>query len=289
MRGLTNLSIAEAHFGNLAEVEQLQVRAVELARRAGDREGEWFALGNLTGTYFEAGKWDEVLDVVAEVPPGLETQAAFVHGNTAEVARHRGDLALARKALGYVERLAGSASVQDRAVYVSTRAASLFAEARHDQVVELLADARADLEADASQLVWMDLLTAEAALAAGRHDAAAEALASDALGPEQTEPGVRAQTTRFRAQISAAAGDVTRAEESFKVAAASFREYGMPFYLACTQQEHAEWLISVGRADEAEPLVAEAREVFERLRATPWLERANALAAQLPTRDRVPA
>ena len=51
----------------------------------------------------------------------------------------------------------------------------------------------------------------------------------------------------------------------------------MPFYLAVVQLEHAELLASLGRSDECGPLLAEARETFERLRATPWLERLDAL------------
>jgi hypothetical protein len=42
-----------------------------------------------------------------------------------------------------------------------------------------------------------------------------------------------------------------------------------------THLEHAEWLDGQGRSEEAEPLLAEARETFERLEATPWLERAR--------------
>ena len=41
--------------------------------------------------------------------------------------------------------------------------------------------------------------------------------------------------------------------------------------------EHAEWLAGEGRIEEAEPLAAEAREIFERLRATPYLERLDRL------------
>ncbi len=37
-----------------------------------------------------------------------------------------------------------------------------------------------------------------------------------------------------------------------------------------------EWLETIGRRDEAEPLRAAARETFERLGAVPWLERATA-------------
>jgi hypothetical protein len=52
-----------------------------------------------------------------------------------------------------------------------------------------------------------------------------------------------------------------------------FRELTAPFHPAVTQVEQAEWLIAEGRAGEARPLVTEAREVFERLEAKPWLER----------------
>jgi hypothetical protein len=55
-----------------------------------------------------------------------------------------------------------------------------------------------------------------------------------------------------------------------------FREFGFVFYLAVTQLEHGEWLVGEGRDTEAEPLLSEARETFERLRAAPWLERLDA-------------
>jgi len=48
-----------------------------------------------------------------------------------------------------------------------------------------------------------------------------------------------------------------------------------------TQLEHGEWLAGQGRRDEAEPLLAEARETFERLEAAPWLERAAQLGVEV--------
>jgi hypothetical protein len=42
--------------------------------------------------------------------------------------------------------------------------------------------------------------------------------------------------------------------------------------------EHGEWLVETGRAGEAEPLLGEARETFERLEAAPWLERLETVA-----------
>jgi hypothetical protein len=61
----------------------------------------------------------------------------------------------------------------------------------------------------------------------------------------------------------------------------------MPFYLAVTQLEHAEWLVTQDRPEEAEPLLGDARETFERLQATPWLDRLA--APQLQKHAQVPA
>ncbi len=288
MRGYTNLSSAETRLGNLAASEELTLRCVELARRIGDRQGEWFSLGNLSESYFQTGKWDEVVRITEELPSGLEAPALALHVNTAEIARHRGDVTTAREALDKVAPYAHSASFQDRALYVATNYNVLMAEERPEEALALIESMKADLETDADA-AWVDLVIAEAALASGRADRAAEAVAVvEALSAGDTGPLIRAQAARFRALAAAAEGDAQRAEDSFKIAAAAFREYGTPFLLACTQVEHAEWLVTQGRAEEAAPLVAEARETFERLRATPWLERADALAGRLPQPEQVP-
>jgi len=289
MRGYTNLCAAEIQLGNLAEAEELTTRSLELARRIGDRESEWFSLGNLTDSYFWTGRWDDAMEIVAELPPGLETQAPALHVSAAEVARHRGDVATARAALDRASVLEGSASVQDRGAYYATKYSVLMAESRADDALALLEQATSDLESPTDR-VWLDLLTVEAALAAGHVDRAAEIVAVvDALPPGDTGPLIRAHAARCRACVAAARDEIERAEESFKIAAAAFREYGMPFHLACTQLERAEWLVSQGRAEEAAQLVTEARETLERLRATPWLERADALSAKLPTAAQVTA
>jgi hypothetical protein len=55
--------------------------------------------------------------------------------------------------------------------------------------------------------------------------------------------------------------------------------------MAVTMLEHAEVLLAAGDPAGAEPLVAEARAVFEELRAAPWVERAELAASR--TGDRV--
>jgi len=282
IRGYTNLSVVEARLGNLEESEELTLRCLELARKVGDREGEWFTIGNLAESFLSSGKWDEVSRMAEEVPPGLETRAFGLHVQAAEIARHRGDAESARRAFESVAAFADSASLQDRAVYVVTEIHALLAESEPQMALALLEDARADL-VDHADAIWIDLLLVETALAMGDITRASGVLvAVDAIPPGSAGPVIRAQATRFRGQIAAVEGDAQRAEDSFKVSGAAFREYGMVFLLACTQLEQAEWLLTEGRAEEAATLVTEAREIFERLRATPWLERTAALASKLP-------
>jgi hypothetical protein len=70
------------------------------------------------------------------------------------------------------------------------------------------------------------------------------------------------------------------AEQGFAAAAATFREYSMAFWLAVTLTEHGEWLASEDRASEAEPMLTEARETFERVDAKPWLARLESTEAR---------
>jgi hypothetical protein len=114
----------------------------------------------------------------------------------------------------------------------------------------------------------------DVALALGERERAERLLASiEALPPGRLAPSLRAHAARFRARIAAQDDEKGKAERGFRTAAAVFREYGMPFYLAVTLTEHGEWLIAEDRAPGAEPLFVEARETFEQLGAKAWLAR----------------
>ena len=52
----------------------------------------------------------------------------------------------------------------------------------------------------------------------------------------------------------------------------------MPFWLAVSLLEEAEWLVSLGRSGQARPLLDEAKAIFVSLRALPWLQRLERLA-----------
>jgi hypothetical protein len=123
----------------------------------------------------------------------------------------------------------------------------------------------------------------EAAIQSDNLDAAEEVLGiGESLRPGEAGPVIRAFVARFRARLSAARGKDEQVEQKFKDASGLFRELGFRFWLAVTLLEYGEWLTGQDRVDEATPLLDEAREIFERLKARPWLDR---LAKVLPERE----
>jgi len=118
----------------------------------------------------------------------------------------------------------------------------------------------------------------EAALALGNRAKAEELLAVVEEVPVGLQPPfIVALCHRFRARL---AGEDPSADSRFTTAAAQLRSLELPFYLAVVQLEHGEWLTGKGRPDDARPLLADVREAFERLEATPWLDRIDALRSE---------
>ena len=116
----------------------------------------------------------------------------------------------------------------------------------------------------------------EACLALGDGVRATELVESvEAVPTGLRSPYLGAQALRFRARL---AGSDEAAGELFEATAKRFRELGIPFWLAVTLLEHGEL---TGDAESLD----EAREIFERLEARPWLERLDSTAhkgAEIP-------
>ena len=92
-------------------------------------------------------------------------------------------------------------------------------------------------------------------------------------------PELRGHCARLDARLSALRGDNDAVEAGFETAVAAFRELGSPFEQGVALCELAEWLEGQGRSDEAAAVALEARTLFERLGARPWLERVRPLLA----------
>jgi tetratricopeptide (TPR) repeat protein len=254
-------------------------QALALARKDGDRPSEWFALSEMTYALYMTGKWDESLAVLAEVPEEkLPAGGTLISPLTSvlELHIHRGHLDDARRMFSTYARLATSGDVQDQACYAAAEAALGLADSRSGEALAAAerAIARSSTLGVANQAVKHGLVHGiEAAFAIGDREKADEFLLTiEALPPGLRPPFLDAQAHRFRARLAATADP---ADAGYRTASTRFRELELPFWLAVTLLEHGEWLGEQGRSIEAEPLLAEAREIFERLGATPWLERAG--------------
>jgi hypothetical protein len=84
---------------------------------------------------------------------------------------------------------------------------------------------------------------------------------------------------RIRARHAAAAGAEDLAADAFGDALAAARSYGRRVYLASVLADYGLWLVECGRSEEAEPLLDEARALFEGMGAQRWLD----LIASAPT------
>jgi tetratricopeptide (TPR) repeat protein len=279
--------------GNLAVLLQdsdLWVDALDVmdetearARQLGEREQlAGVRLGVITVLVL-LGRWSEALERVAEADELGGSD--WVRGElVATVTLHceRGELAVAARVLEDFESLRRAEQAEFSAMFVVEEARLLRAQGRNDEARDAAERAlayRDELAVTNTRIKGALVQALEARFALDDLDGVAEVLGEiEALQPGQLTPFLRAQRSRFRARLDARQGRNDGVDESFLSAAALFREFDCTFFLAATQLEHAEWLHAQGRADEAEPLLAEARETFELLEARPWLERAGELA-----------
>ncbi|HWQ22781.1 MAG TPA: adenylate/guanylate cyclase domain-containing protein [Gaiellaceae bacterium] len=259
----------EKALGYLAE-------ALDITRRRGSRPGEWSVLAESTYPLYMLGRWNEAVATFAQLPEDkLFTGTTLsLLDSVLQIALARGDLDEARRILGLFAELESSADVQDRSGYLGAAAAIARAEGRLEDAVALGLEA-IEVSRDAfgvgNQGVKQGTVQAlEALLDLGDRARAEELLEGiEALKPGVRPPYLEAQAHRFRGRL---AGAAEVADERFAAAASRFRELGIVFWLAVTLLEH-------GKRTGHSALLAEAREIFESLRATPWLERVDSARA----------
>ncbi|HEU5206458.1 MAG TPA: adenylate/guanylate cyclase domain-containing protein, partial [Gaiellaceae bacterium] len=249
--GYSNLSDSCFAGDRYGEALDALGEALALARRTGERASELFALSEMTYALTMTGRWDEVVATFDELPEEqLRSNSNFasVLSGILEVFLHRGQIERSLELHAWFDYIP-SEDRQGHAIRTAAQAALLHAQGRLGEAVD--AGEYAAGISDVPQAVKQGLVWAlESALALGEFGRADELLKA----VEEKPPGLRppfldAQAQRFRARMS---GDI----EGFKAAAAGFREYGIPFWLAVTLLEHGELT-----GDQA-PL-GEAREIFE--------------------------
>ena len=265
-RSLSNLC-SEAYPRDLARADELAVEAVEVARQVGDTYLTDFALANACSTWVLSGHWDRLIDQTSDWIEGSEE--AVMAGPQwlarAQVQLARGQQVTAPEMLTSEDpfqqycadlleglRLVGRGEVAEGAAHVAPRALEQF---RLDGVEDF-------------EVMWgptVDLL-----LRAGDLDSVGELV--DLAVPRLTanaSPLTRGVVPRFRGLLALARGEDP--ESHLREAEAALTPYAAPYLLARTRLELGRWLHQQGRTDEAAPLLALARPVFEQLGAEPSL------------------
>jgi len=256
-----------------------------LARRVGSR---WWELSFLGHGYplFSVGEWDRAVELAGYLPEDewKETRSAFLGYLMASVfvGINRGEREEATRLVGVFSEMADSAEVQERMGYACCRAVVLLEAGDFREAIRVAEIALSGREAMGigSEAVKEAFVTAlEAALRMDDLDKAQELL--DIVGtlpPGERKQFLDAQWMRFRARLDVRRGELEHVESRFKAAAGSFREISFPFYLAATLLDYGAWLNAEGRPSDVQPLLDEARRIFERLDAKPWLDRLDQLA-----------
>ena len=293
LRAYVNLSATLAEGRNRSE-EGLRyaVDGLALARKVGIRTWEWSLLAHVTGHTKTLGRWDEAISWAGEIPspqevPGAGFAMAWTFPVLVQIAVDRGEVERGRSLL---EELVGlpqsTADEQNRSTTAHTRALVRRAEGRWQEAFDAAMAAVSVKESTGAHLwsvQWGAVEAIEAALQ--MHDLAkAEGLLAEVRSwpGREISPALRGEISRMSARLAAEGGDLQAAEEGFTAAIEQLRKIGDPFTLAQPLAELAEFLVAQGRVGEADPLLAEAREIFERLGARPWLERIERIQRTVP-------
>jgi tetratricopeptide (TPR) repeat protein len=288
LRAYQNLAAIVSDRDRIREGLELALRGLELGRKIGDRGAEESLRGWVRGNMLLLGHWDEVVAEERELDIEDEQILAFHRFLLVGPLVYQGELEEAERRLEAIRPYVDMRELQHVANLRIPEAELLLASGRAGEalavaegVVEMHAElAGGTLQGAAKQALPVAL---ESASTIGDEKKVDELLGLiERIPPGQITPSVRALGARFAARRAALRRDSETASAGFLAAARIFREIETPFELALVLLEHAEWLAGDGQMDEVEGLAAEAREIFERLRAIPYLERLASLPQPLP-------
>ena len=281
LRAYNNLGDNTGSRDRLEEALAYHEGGIALARRVGNRQWEWQLLVESTYPLVMMGRWDEAIRRRDEIPDPMQGTLALPANFFPTVYAARGQLDELQAFLSALPPADTGRDMQARAVLISirpvltvlkacTRSGSPKGKRRWPRETSSPPTTNASSSGSRRQS------RARSRSATSTGSRAVRPLAGRRAG--ELPPFLKAQLSRFEARLLAARGEPDHVERGFKQAASIFREFGMPFWLAMTQLEHAEWLIDDGREEEAERLLDEARQTFDEIGAAPWLDRPSACA-----------
>ena len=292
LRAYRNLAGILSNRDRIREGLELALRGVELGRKIGDRGVDGALREWVRGNMLLLGQWDEVFAEERELDIEDEQILAWHRFLLVGPLVWRGELEEAERRVEAIRPHVDIRELQQVANFRIAEAELLLASGRASEahaVAEGVVEMHAELVGGTSQGAVKQALAValESALTIGNEEKVDELLGLvERIPPGQITPSVRALGARFAARRAVLRRDSETASAGFLAAARIFREIETPFELALVLLEHAEWLAGDGQMDEVEGLAAEARELFDRLRAIPYLERLASLPQPLPVAGR---
>ena len=279
LRAQFNLSGLALDHDRLDEARSILEESLALARRRGDRTAESYIRGQLAEALAALDLWDEALATLPDASDAVELAATGIVLVQTRIELARGMVAEARATFDRFERLRQSEDMQSVGSYLTACAAVARAEGRPAEALTVAAEAE---EIWRTQRGYHYAAEAFVERVEAAFDLGDLALVEELVAGAAATPAVErrafsdAQLLRFRSRLAAARGTV--ADEGWREAATAFRALERPFWVAVTLLEHGEALAAVDRGAEAEPLLAEAGDIFAALRAAPWVERVERAA-----------
>jgi class 3 adenylate cyclase len=286
-RGANNLAIlfqdADEYAAAVALLAELEARARQLGSREVLAVARFSPILGLT----ELGHWDDVLVRLAEAEELRASRwASSEVVNAVRPLCEQGRIEAAEALLRDEEWQRDAEQPDTVADFTAVEARLLRAQERPE---EALAAARRglglqkDLAATSSWVKRCFVEAFEAAVELGDLHAAEGVLAQiESLKAGELTPYLIGHRARFHARLDARGGNHEHVERNLRSAEIVFADRGLVFHQAVTQLDLAEWLLGRERADDAQRLLTEARATFERLEASPWLERVDSAWREIP-------
>ncbi len=247
----------------------------------------WFLQMHQATIGYFTGRWDEALALVAGLPEIEEAphaRASILVGTAIRmyIEAERGRAEEVARLLTVFAGLESSADVQEVTLATAVSATAARARGDHGAALGLVLEGlrrgtSLPLSHPNVRSMWLEAV--ESAVRLEDREAVEELVAMAGNLPQGIlPPHTRASAARARARLAWWGDEHEAGERESRTAEGVFREIGAPFWLGVTLLERAEWLSRQGRHDEASAPLGEAQEIFGRLGATPWLERAKRLA-----------
>jgi class 3 adenylate cyclase/tetratricopeptide (TPR) repeat protein len=241
--------------------------------------GDWIRM-NLASSYVDTGDWDRALASVDDLLPRAEaagdaSQVAILRAQQVDLCMIRGDLGPARRYVGDLERRGEElAADPDRTYWLSTAARARIALGEPERAREILGVIAGDGRLRRSSMWWECLGPMLRA-----------ALAIRELGlVERLSDRTTSEYALGDCALAGAAAIGAEARSDWEAAVGRYAEAAVAWAAFGQRNEHAQailgqgrCLLALGRADEAGPVLREARRRFEALGAWPAVATCDAM------------